>query len=317
MNTRQKMRRLLKEKDYLFTFGIHNPMQAMIVEKAGLDFVYMGGYDTSLALLGLPDVGLITETEMVTTARNIAKAVTIPVLADADTGYGNAINVIRTVEDYEAAGLAGMHIEDQVTPKRCGHLAGKMIIPMEEAVGKVKAALDAKRDKDFLIIGRTDAIAAVGGGLEEALRRGKAFARAGADMVWSEFTSPDIEVPKTFAQEMHREFPDIPLFFNYSANFKWYDSPLEFSDIAKIGYKIINVSLAALRASMQAVWDYAIDLKKREAQAEIDFEKRLIGHPMSKVNEFSGFPKIRELESKYLPSEEVRRRYEESIGLLK
>jgi isocitrate lyase len=136
-------------------------------------------------------------------------------------------------------------------------------------------------------------------------------------MVWSEFTSPDIEVPKKFAQEMHREFPDLPLFFNYSANFKWYDAPLNFSDIAKIGYKIINVSLAALRASMQAVWDYAVDLKKREAQAEIDFEKRLIGHPMSKVNEFSGFSKIRELESKYLPSEEVKKRYEESIGLLK
>ncbi len=311
------MRRLLKEKDYLFTFGIHNPMQAMIVEKVGLDFVYMGGYDTSLALLGLPDVGLITETEMVTTARYIAKAVTLPVLADADTGYGNAINVMRTVEDYEDAGLAGMHIEDQVTPKRCGHLAGKMIIPMEEAVGKIKAALDAKRDKDFLIIGRTDAIAAVGGGLEEALKRGKAFARAGADMVWSEFTSPDIEVPKMFAQEMHKGFPDLPLFFNYSANFKWYDAPLKFSDIAKIGYKVINVSLAALRASMQAVWDYAVDLKAREAQAEIDFEKRLIGHPMGKVNEFSGFPRIREMESKYLPSEEVRRRYEESIGLLK
>ena len=317
MNTRQKMRGLLKEKDYLFTFGIHNPMQAMIVEKAGLDFVYMGGYDTSLALLGLPDVGLITETEMVTTARYIAKAVTLPVLADADTGYGNAINVIRTVEDYEAAGLAGMHIEDQVTPKRCGHLAGKMIIPIEEAVGKVKAALDAKRDKDFLIIGRTDAIAAVGGSLEEAVKRGKAFARAGADMVWSEFTSPDIEVPKKFAQEMHKDFPGLPLFFNYSANFKWYDAPLTFSDIAKIGYKMINVSLVALRASMQAVWDYAVDIKKREAQAEIDFEKRLMGHPMSKVNEFSGFPRIRELEAKYLPSEEVRKRYEESVGLLK
>ena len=152
MNMRQKMRRLLEEKDYLFTFGIHNAMQAMIVEKAGYDFVYMGGNDVSVSFLGLPDVGLVTETEMVTAARNIAKAVNIPVIADADTGYGNAVNVIRTVQDCEAAGLAGIHIEDQMSPKRCGHLAGKMIIPIEEAVGKIKAALDARKDKDFLII---------------------------------------------------------------------------------------------------------------------------------------------------------------------
>jgi isocitrate lyase len=310
------MRRLLQQKSYLVSFGIHNPMQAMIVEKAGFDFVYMGGYDTSLALLGFPDVGLITETEMVTAAKNIAKAVHIPVVADADTGYGNAINVIRTVEDYEAAGLAGMHIEDQVTPKRCGHLAGKVLIPMEEAVGKIRAALDARKDKDFLIIGRTDAVAAVGGGLEEAIKRGKEYARAGADMVWSEFTSPDVEEPKKFAKEMHRDFPGLPLFFNYSGNFKWYDAPLKFSDLGKMGYKVINVSLGALRASMKAVWDYAVDLKKREEQAEIDFEKSFIGHPMEKVNEFSGFPRIREMESKYLPSDEVRRKYQESIGLL-
>ena len=316
MNVRQQMRRLLQQKDYLISFGIHNPMQAMIVEKAGYDFVYMGGYDTSLALLGFPDVGLITETEMVAAAKNIARAVKIPVMADADTGYGNAINVIRTVQDYEDAGLAGMHIEDQVTPKRCGHLAGKVLIPMEEAVGKIRAGLDARKDKDFLIIGRTDAVAAVGGGLEEAIKRGKEYARAGADMVWSEFTSPDVEAPKKFAIEMHRDFPNLPLFFNYSGNFKWYDAPLKFSDVGKMGYKIINVSLGALRASMKAVWNYAVDLKKREEQAEIDFEKSFIGHPMEKVNEFSGFPRIRELESKYLPSEEVRRRYAESIGLL-
>ena len=316
MNVRQQMRRLLQQKDYLVSFGIHNPMQAMIVEKAGFDFVYMGGYDTSLALLGFPDVGLITETEMVTAAKSIAKAVKIPVIADADTGYGNAINVIRTVEDYEAAGLAGMHIEDQVTPKRCGHLAGKVLIPREEAVGKIRAALDARKDKDFLIIGRTDAVAAVGGSLSEAIKRGKEYARAGADVVWSEFTSPDVEDPRQFAKEMHRDFPGLPLFFNYSGNFKWYDAPLKFSDLGKMGYKIINVSLGALRASMKAVWDYAVDLKKREEQAEIDFEKSFIGHPMEKVNEFSGFPRIREMEARYLPSDEVRRRYEESIGLL-
>jgi 2-methylisocitrate lyase-like PEP mutase family enzyme len=221
------MRTLLEEKDYIVTPGVANPMHAMIVERVGFDYVYMTGYGTSLTILGLPDVGLLTETEMVTNAKNIAKAVNIPVIADADTGFGNAINMIRTVQDYEAAGVAGIHIEDQIAPKRCGHLAGKSIIPIEEAVGKVKAAVDAKKDKDFIIIARTDAIAAVGGGFEEALTRGKEFARVGADMVFCEFPSPDGEQPKKFAAEMHEEFPNLPLFFNYSSSFKWYDSPLK------------------------------------------------------------------------------------------
>jgi isocitrate lyase len=307
MNMCKKMRSLLEDKDYLVTPGIANPMQARIVEKVGFSYVYMGGYDTSVGLFGLPDVGLITETEMVFNARNIAKAVDIPVLADADTGYGNAINVIRTVEDYEAAGVAGIHIEDQVTPKRCGHQAGKIIIPIEEAVGKIKAAMDARKDKDFIIIARTDAIAAVNGGFEEALKRGKEFARVGADMVLCEFPFPDIEYPKKFAEEMHREFPNLPLHFNYSGNLQWHDSPVRFSDIAEIGYKVIHVGMAGLRASMQAVWDYAVDLMARREQAEKDFQRRLIGHPMQDYNTFVGFPKIKELEVKYLPGEEVRK----------
>jgi isocitrate lyase len=308
------MRALLEEKDYIVTPGVANPMHAMIVERVGFDYVYMTGYGTSLTILGLPDVGLLTETEMVTNAKNIAKAVNIPVIADADTGFGNAINMIRTVQDYEAAGVAGIHIEDQLAPKRCGHLAGKSIIPIEEAVGKVKAAVDAKKDKDFIIIARTDAIAAAGGGFEEALTRGKEFARAGADMVFCEFPSPDGEQPKRFAAEMHKEFPNLPLFFNYSSSFTWYDSPLKFSDVAKMGYKVIIISLGCLRVSIQAVWDYAADLMDRKEQAEKDFERKLKGHPTEDFNKFAGFPQVKQLEAKYLPDEEVRKKYEESIG---
>lgn len=314
MEVRKKMRGLLERKEYAFTFGIHNPMEAMIVEKAGLELVLMGGYDTSLGVLGLPDVGLITETEMVTNARYIARAVNIPVIADADTGFGNAINVIRTVEDFEAAGVAAIHIEDQVSPKRCGHFAGKMLISIEEAVGKIQAALDARKDKDLVIIARTDAVAAVGGGLEEAIKRGKEFARVGADMLACEFSSPDVEYPRKFAEGIHKEFPHIPFTFNYSANLKWHESGLRFRDIGKMGYKVISVSLAALRISIKGVWDFAVDLKEREEQAEIDLEKTLLGHPMMNVNNFAGFPRIRELEAKYLPSDEVRKKYDESIG---
>src|SRR5687768_4703895 len=287
----------------------------MIVEKAGFDYVYAGGYDASLTLLGLPDVGLMTETEMVGNLRNVARATTLPVVADADTGYGNAINVIRTVQDYESAGLAAMHIEDQVSPKRCGHVAGKVVVPLDEAVGKIRAALDARRDRDFMIIARTDAIAAAGGGLDEAVRRGKAFAKAGADMVWAEFPSADPELPTRFAQQIHREFPGVPLYFNYSSNLKWHESGVRFEDVAAMGYKAMHVSLVAMRVMMHAFWDYAVDMKARGADAEIDFEKKLIGHPMGAFHELAGFPKIKALEEKYLPAEEVQRKYDGAVGL--
>ena len=315
MDRSAKFRKLLKEKEFLVTPGVGNPLHALIVEQVGFDWVYMSGYSTNLSILGTPDVGLMTETEMVTNARHIARCVKIPVIADADTGFGNAVNVMRTVEDYESAGVAGIHMEDQVNPKRCGHLAGKMVIPMEEAVGKIKAAVAARKNKDFVIIARTDAIAAVDGGFEEALRRGKEYAHAGADVVFCEFPSPDPREPKRFAEGMHREFPGLPLFFNYSSSFRWVDSPLTFKDVADMGYQLIIVSLGCLRASLKAVWDYVVDLKERDEEAEKDFQKKLRGHPTEDFNAFAGFPGIREIEAKFLPSEEVRRKYEKSKGL--
>jgi 2-methylisocitrate lyase-like PEP mutase family enzyme len=315
MSMGRKMRELLRQKPYLFTPGITTPLHAMIVEKAGFDYVYMGGYDVSLTLLGLPDVGLITETEMVANAAHIARAVSLPVIADADTGYGNAINVVRTVRDFEAAGVAGIHIEDQVSPKRCGHVAGKTVVPLEEAVGKLKAALDARKDPDFIIMARTDAIAAAGGGLDEAVRRGKAYARAGCDMLFAEFPTADIELPRRFAAEVHREFPALPLYFNYSSNLKWHESNVTFDAIAALGYKAMHVSLAGMRATMLATWDYAVDLKARGAQAEIDFQKRLVGHPMGDYHAFAGFGAIKAMETKYLPEDEIRKKYEGTTGL--
>jgi len=310
MSMGRKLRTLLRERKYVYTPGITTPLHAMIVEKAGYEFVYMGGYDVSLTLLGLPDVGLITGTEMATNARHIARSVNLPVIADADTGYGNAVNVIQTVRDFEAAGVAGIHLEDQVSPKRCGHVAGKMVIPLEEAVGKLKAALDARKDPDFIIMARTDAIAAVGGGLDEGIRRGKAYARAGCDMLFAEFPTADIEMPRRFAAEVHKEFPSLPLYFNYSSNLKWHESKVTFDDIAALGYKAMHVSLAGMRATMMATWDYAVDLKARGAQAEIDFQRKLLAHPMGGYHEFAGFPEIRAWEEKYLPPEEVKKKYD-------
>ena len=308
------LRARLAEKKFLFTPGLTTPLQAMIIEKAGYDYAYMGGYDTSLTLLGMPDVGLISSTEMVASARSIAGSVGIPVLADADTGYGNAINVMRTVRDFEAAGVAGINIEDQVNPKRCGHVAGKRIIDFDEAVGKIRAAVDAKSDPDFIIIARTDAVSAPGGGLDEAIRRGLAFARAGADMLWCEFPSTDLMLPARFAAAIRAEFPALPLYFNYSSNLKWHESPASFDTLADMGYRLITVSLAGMRVAMQAVWDYAVDLRQRGAAAEIDLERKSLNHPLGNHHAFAGFAGIKALEAKYLPEEDLKK-YQGAEGL--
>jgi isocitrate lyase len=314
MNKGKQLRALMRDGKHHFTPGITTPLHAMICEKAGFEFIYMGGYDVSLTLLGLPDVGLITGQEMAANAGNIARAVGIPVIADADTGYGNAINVMRTVRDFENAGVAAIHIEDQISPKRCGHVAGKQVIPLEEAAGKIRAACDARRDPDFVIIARTDAVAAVGGGLDEAIRRAKAYAAAGADMIFPEFPNSDLAMPKRFAEEVHKEYPQLPLYFNYSSNLKWFESGATFDDVAAIGFNMMHVSLAGLRTSMQAMFDYAADLKKRGAVAEIEYEKKLLNHPMGSCNEFAGFPKIMALEEKYLPADELKKKYQQGGG---
>lgn len=315
MSAGRKLRDAMASKKYIFTPGITTPLHAMIVEKVGFDFVYVGGYDVSLTLLGWPDLGFITETEMLNNARHIARAVKLPVMVDADTGYGNALNVVRTVQDFEAAGVAAIHIEDQVSPKRCGHVAGKEIISLEEACGKLRAALDARQDKDFVIMARTDAVAAAGGGLDEAIRRGKAYAKIGCDMVWAEFPTADLEQPRIFAQEIHREYPDVPLYLNYSANLKWDDPKATFEYFADIGYKAMHVSLAGMRTTMQGMWDYAVDFKQRGAQAEIDFQKRLAQHPMGKYHEMAGFPQMKALEAEYLPAENIKKKYDGTTGL--
>jgi 2-methylisocitrate lyase-like PEP mutase family enzyme len=172
--------------------GIYDAYGARFVEQAGFDAVYMTGNGVSASLLGRPDVGLIDLTLFASHAHRAAACVDIPLICDADTGYGNAVNVRRTVQEFEAAGVAAIHIEDQVSPKRCGHLPGsRPVIEMEEHVGKIEAALAARRDRDFVIIARTDA--AAGHGLDEAIRRAKAYREAGADVIFVELKgSPNI-----------------------------------------------------------------------------------------------------------------------------
>ncbi len=184
MKTTTKLRELLAAKEILVAPGAHDALTARVIEKCGFEAVYMTGYGQAASALGKPDIGLLCMSEMLTRARNMAAAVSVPVIADGDTGFGNAISVMRTVAEYEAAGVAAIQLEDQVAPKRCGHMSGRKVVPMEEMVGKIKAACAARTDPDFCIIARTDARTTFG--IEEAIKRAKAYEEAGADIIFVE-----------------------------------------------------------------------------------------------------------------------------------
>jgi len=175
---------MVQSKELILAPGVYDALAAKIVEAQGFDAVYMTGYGTSAAMFGLPDIGLLTMTEMADNAARIADAVAIPVIADADTGYGNAVNVVRTVRQYEKAGVAAIQLEDQTWPKRCGHMAGKSVIETAEMAGKIRAAVDARKDRKLLIIARTDAIATHG--FDQAIERVHKYAEAGADVLFIE-----------------------------------------------------------------------------------------------------------------------------------
>ncbi len=309
MSKGKKFRAVLSENKYVVTPGVATPLHAKIVENAGFKFVYLGGHDVTITMLGLPDVGFLTQTEMAQHAKHVADAVEIPVMIDGDTGYGNAINVIRTIRDLESAGVAAVHIEDQDSPKRCGYMAGKTLIPIDEAVGKLKAALDARRDKDFVVVGRTDAISAVGGGMDEALRRAKAYAAAGCDMVMPIFSSPDPAQAKAFADAFRAEYPDTMMYFLYASLMKWHETRVTFEDIAALGYKAMHVSLAGLRLTMQPFYDYTAALMQNGAEAEWALEEKTAKHPLGDILAFEGFPAIKAMEEKYLPAEVLDRKY--------
>lgn len=196
-NKTTQLRQLIEREEILIAPGVYDPYLAKCVQSAGFEAVYMTGAGVSHSGLGMPDLGLTSFSEMVDRAGRIADAVEIPVFADADTGYGNALNVIRTVKAYERAGVAGLHMEDQEMPKKCGHFDDKKVIPLDEMLGKLKAALDARTDPDFIIIGRTDARTAVG--FNEALDRAQAFAEVGVDMVFFESPLSEEELEKVGA----------------------------------------------------------------------------------------------------------------------
>ena len=305
MKTTTRLRELLAPGQTLFVPGCYNALSARILEHVGFPAVYMTGYGTALALLGMPDAGLATMTEMHLNARYIANAVKIPVIADSDNGYGNAINVIRTVREYAQTGVAAIHLEDQVIPKRCGHVAGRRVIPMEEAVGKIRAADRARRevDPDFVLVARTDARGAHGGSLDDAILRARAYLEAGADLAF-------VEGP-TSVEEVTRVCRELKgkVFYNMTGVSPRFTLP----EMNELGIAVAITPGSTFRVTMQAVYDYAVALRERGPMAEHDFNETFQRHPLGNVHRFAGFDQIQQWESEFLPPEELEK-YERSVG---
>ena len=302
-----RLRALIARGPALYVPGCYNAMSARVLEAAGFEAIYMTGYGTSLALTGMPDVGLATMSEMVANARYIAAAVEVPLIADADTGFGNAINVIRTVREYIAAGVAGIHLEDQVMPKRCGHVAGRLVIPLEEAVGKIRAAADARdaADPDFVLVARTDARGASGGSLDEAIRRANAFLAAGADLAFIEGPTSEDEV-----RRICREVQG-PVFYNMTGV-----SPrFTLDELRALGIAVCISPNAMLRSALAAMHDLAAQMKAEGPVAETRFMEGFRKHPLGDLHTFAGFDQVRAWEKEYL-GEEAMKKYADSIGHL-
>lgn len=227
--------------------GAYNPLVARILEQSGFPAIYAGGYGAAAATFGLPDIGIMTGTEMAEHVARIARSVSIPIVADADTGYGELVNVARTVREFERAGAAAVQIEDQVFPKRCGHLEGKRVIPRDEMVKKVRAALAARANPETVIIARTDAIAVTG--LDDAIDRMRAYAGAGADVIFPDAPS-SVEELRAIAEAI-----DLPLVANMSEHGK---TPLLTRDeIAALGYAIALFPSSTLFAAARSAREIA------------------------------------------------------------
>ena len=287
-NPGARFRELLNNADPVLAPGAFDALSARLIEEAGFPTVYMTGFGTSASVLGRPDVGLLTMREMVDHARQIVQAVWgTPVIADADTGYGNPINVIRTVQEYERAGVAGVHFEDQVAPKKCGHMAGKEVVPAEDMVAKIRAAVQARRSPDFVIIARTDARAVEG--LERALERGRKYREAGADMLF-------IEAPEN-VDEIHiiaETFAGVPLVFNWAEGGK--TPPITYQELRTLGYRLVIFPISTLLSATQAM--RVVLNAIRTAGTPMDVMDKLV--PFQEFLDFIGLPEIRSLEERYV-----------------
>lgn len=282
---RRRLRELLAGGEPVVAPGSYDALSARLVEQAGFDVVYMTGFGTTASLAGRPDVGLLTGTEMVDNARRIVAAVDVPVIADADTGYGNAVNVIRTVQAYEQAGVAGLHLEDQVTPKKCGHMNDKSVISADEMAGKIRAAVAARRDPDLVLIARTDAAAVEG--LDAAIARARTYAEAGADVLFVEAPTSEDDIARV-AKELHGL---APLVFNWAEGGR--TPPLPLARVAELGFSLVLFPIGTLLAATAGIQALLATLKAQGTPSSAGLM------PFAGFTDLIGLPEIQDLESRF------------------
>jgi methylisocitrate lyase len=251
-----RLRKLLTQKEILMAPGAHDPLTARMAQKCGFEAVYMTGAGTVNAQMGMPDHSIITLTEMIQSASRMVNCLNVPVISDADTGYGGILNVMRTVEDFEKAGVSGIHMEDQVMPKRCGHVGGKEVIPVSEMEAKIRAACHARKDPDFLIIARVDAKAPLG--YDESARRGNAYMAAGADMIFPEALESEEEF-RSYANDVK-----APLMANMTDFGKTpYLSAAQFQEM---GYRLVIYPVSGMRVALKAIHDLFMEIRETGTQ---------------------------------------------------
>jgi 2-methylisocitrate lyase-like PEP mutase family enzyme len=303
-----RLRERLRDDDPLVCPGVHDPLTAAVADHVGFDAIYMTGYGTSLSKIGYPDAGFITMPEMIENAANIQERIGVPLIADADNGYGNATNVVRTVREYIKAGAGAIHLEDQTFPKRCGHTKGRQVIPEEEAVGKIRAASDVRdeRDESFVIIARSDARGTGGGSLDEAIDRVNAYLDAGADVGF-------VEGP-TDAAEVRRVGREVegPTLYNFVGDLG--TSPyLDPDDLEAWGFDVVIFPILSTLATIANVHAAMETFAEDPAAAMRAVDDAFNDAPVGSLHEFSGFPEVVGWEERYLPAAD-QEKYEGSLG---
>lgn len=301
-----QLRDLIARDEILVCPGAHDALSARALTfDDEFDCVYMTGYGTSLSRVGVPDAGLITMPEMIANANTIQESIDIPIIGDADNGYGNATNVIRTVREYIKTGAGGIHIEDQTFPKRCGHVKGRQLIPKDEAIGKYRAAADVRdeRDEDFVIIARTDARGAVGGSLEMAIDRANAYCDAGADVAFVEGPVDEDEIA-TVGEEV-----DAPLLYNFAG----ISPKLPPSRLEELGFDIVIFPGFSFQAAILSVYNNVRKAQEDGMVALYETYEEAFNDVPFDYHEFAGFPEVVQWEEEYLPEDEGEK-YEGTVG---
>lgn len=281
----QKLRQLLAKPEIIVIPGVYDCLSAKLVEKIGFDVVATSGFGIAASTLGLPDYGFLSVTETLYSVGRIAQSVSVPLIADLDTGYGNALNVMRTIQDAVQLGVAGVLLEDQEWPKKCGHFEGKRVVPTDEHAGKIKAAVEARGDSGLVIIARTDARAPLG--LEEAIARGRAYIAAGADILF-------VEAPQSVDElkAIAAAFPDIPLVANIVEGGK--TPSLSAAELQNLGFKIVFFPLTGLLAVTQTLTNCLTHLKQQGTTANF--------HDLVSFQDFQalvGVPQFLQIEKKF------------------